>query len=197
MTQANLVTKSVNTISSTIYSSKSLFLYPTDHREIEKILKEITSKPTEDLYGINTQTLKSVSVHISRPLADIFNRALEQGIFPKKLKVARITPIYKKGDERCCENYRPITIQPAISKILEGIILKRIYEHFRKEHLLSPEQFAYQPGKGTEDAMKFLLQKVCQALEERKRCKVQLCDLSRAFDLMLMLVCWRRWSSMV
>ena len=101
---------------------------------------------------------------------------------PEKLKIAKIVPVYKKGDSKLRESYRPISILPAISKIFEQIILRRLQQHFQKNGLLTKQQFAYQEGKGTVEAMKTLIATVCDALEHREKCAAQLCDLSQAFD---------------
>ena len=161
---------------------KTLFLRPTDHVEIENVTLALKSKCGEDVYGISTKLLKQIITHISIPLATIFNNAMTKGIFPEKLKIARITPIFKKGDKSECQNYRPISVLPTISKILEELILSRLLDHFQQNNLFSKEQYAYQPGRGTEDAIKKLVETVSRALEQRLNCKVQMCDLSRAFD---------------
>ena len=162
----------------------SMYLWPTDKEEIETVLQGLKSKRTEDIYGISTDTLKTVAHIISEPLATIFNASLKGGVFPERLKIARITPVHKKGDKQDCNNYRPIAVLPAISKVLEKIILTRLYCHLQQHLLLSEQQFAYQPKKGTSDAMKLLTRTVCGALEERLYCKTQMCDLSHAFDSM-------------
>ena len=164
--------------------TKSLFLIPTTYLEVENVLSTIKAKRSEDIYGITTLTLKQVATYISKPLAEIFNRAMQQGVFPDKLKIARITPVLKKGDAKDCKNYRPISVLPAFSKVLEELILRRLNTHLANNNILAKEQFAYQMGKGTEDAMKDLMAEICKALDGRRKCLAQLCDLSRAFDSM-------------
>ena len=59
--------------------------------------------------------------YIVSPLIHIFNLPLSSGIFPNSLKIAKIVPIHKRDDPSLIENYRPISILPAISKILEKL----------------------------------------------------------------------------
>ena len=84
----------------------------------------------EDIYGISTQTVKLIQKQISHPLAEIFNMYQEQGTFPDKLKIAQVTPTYKKGNIEGYHKYRPIAILSALSKILEKIILRRLTTYF-------------------------------------------------------------------
>ena len=172
-----------NTIPPNKTCSRSLFMRPTDSKEIENIIQGMKTSQCEDVFGLSTKTIKWVSNYISRPLAALFNTAMENGVFHNKLKIARITPVYKKkGEERNCENYRPIAVLPAVSKIFEEIILRRIHDHFNKNQLFTPMQFAYQQGKSTEEAMQLLMRSVYNAIEQREKCVAQMCDLSRAFD---------------
>ena len=59
-----------------------------------------------------------------KPLAFIINLAIKTGIFPNDLKMARITPAYKSGAKDSFDNYRPISILPALSKIFERCVHK-------------------------------------------------------------------------
>ena len=63
------------------------------------------------------------------PLCYIFNQSLKYAVFPCKLKIARVTPIYKAGDEFTLSNYRPISILPCFSKLLERIMYNRLYSY--------------------------------------------------------------------
>ncbi len=60
---------------------------------------------------------------------------LHTGVFPDVLKIARVTPIYKKDDETNFSNYQPISLLPAISKLFEKVIFSQIYNFFHREKL--------------------------------------------------------------
>ena len=64
-------------------------------------------------------------------------------------KLARVIPIYKSEDKRKCENYRPISILPIISKIYEGDVFTQIYSFLNKHALLSKFQSGFRPKHGT------------------------------------------------
>ena len=63
------------------------------------------------------------------------NQSLKSGIFPTKLKIAKVTPIYKKGCKKLQINYKPISVLPTISKILERVISDQLTQYFYDQHL--------------------------------------------------------------
>ena len=69
-----------------------------------------------------------LSVDIVAPsLTFIFNLSLTAGIYVDEWKQARVTPIYKSGDKRLCENYRPISVLPIVSKAFEKEVFRQVY----------------------------------------------------------------------
>ena len=82
--------------------------------------------------GISTILLKQCKQAIVKPLQIIINQALTTGIFPDKLKIAIVQPIYKNEDQTLIKNYRPISLLPAISKVFEKIIFNQLYSFLQK-----------------------------------------------------------------
>ena len=60
-------------------------------------------------------------------LAIIINQSLETGIFPEMLNIAKIKPLYKKGDSSCFNNYRPMSLLPTISNVFERVIHTQLF----------------------------------------------------------------------
>ena len=77
-------------------------------REVELEILAIPNNNAHGLYSCPTLVLKSASTFLSHVLANIFNASLQLGIYPSKLKHAKVIPIYKDGDETDPNNYRPI-----------------------------------------------------------------------------------------
>ena len=73
---------------------------------------------------------------IATVLSHIFNRSLLTGIVPSQLKIAKVNPIFKSGDNQVFSNYRPISILPSISKILEKIMYNRLFDFVTKMKFL-------------------------------------------------------------
>ncbi len=75
---------------------------------------------------------------------------INTGIFPDKLKIAIIIPIYKKDDDTLFINYRPISLLPAISKIFERTIFKQLYKFLNDNKLLYNSQYGSREGHSTD-----------------------------------------------
>jgi potassium voltage-gated channel Eag-related subfamily H protein 8 len=88
---------------------------------ISDLIKSFPNKTSIDIDGISLKLLKFINIEISTPLAYIFDLSLTNGTFPSKLKLNRTVPIHKSGDTKKCDNYRPISLIPTLSKILEKI----------------------------------------------------------------------------
>ena len=81
-----------------------------------------------------------ISDAIAGPLTVIINQLLFTGIFPDKLKIAKVIPLYKKDDPHIVDNLRPISLLPAISKIFEKIVFNQVYAYFDRTKLLYTSQ---------------------------------------------------------
>ena len=105
---------------------------------------------------------------IESPLCYIFNLSFKDGVFPCKLKIARVTPIYKAGDEFTLSNYRPISNLPCFSKLLERIMYNRLYTYFTKHDILYKKQFGFQTNHSTAHAIIQLVQELMHSFDENK-----------------------------
>ena len=91
------------------------------------------------------------------PLKYIFNLSLQQGIFPEKLKIANVSLIYKKDQEFFLTNYRPISVLPCFSKLLERIIYNLLFKYLSENSILYEKQFGFQTSHNTEHAILLLV----------------------------------------
>lgn len=162
--------------------AKSIYLAPTTPEEITTIINGLKKSKTLDPYGIPISVIIRASFYICRPLANIFNRCMQEGVFPNKLKATRVIPIHKKGKIDECKNYRPISILPGFSKILETIIHRRLNNYLETNSLLSKNQYGFRKGRSTNDAITALLAYIHKQMEEQKKCTAILLDLTKAFD---------------
>ena len=105
--------------------------------------------------------------------------SLQQGTFIK-LKIAKVTPLFKSGDAENVTNYRTISVLLVFSKILERILYNRIYKHLKNNNLLFDKQFGFQLNNSTEHA---ILQLVNDISFERGEYTLGIfIDLFKAFD---------------
>ena len=81
-------------------------------------LKQLNTKKAIGVDKLNNRLLKAAATVIAKPLTKIFNHSLNTGIFPSDFKIGKITALHKSGDRSDISNYRPISVLPALSKIL-------------------------------------------------------------------------------
>ncbi len=141
------------------------------------------SKNSTDLDGISSKLHKAIQNEIERPLAHIFSLSLATGVFPDHLKASRVLPIHKSGDTTIFDNYRPISLLKAFSKILEKIVCTKLVNHLKSNNLLYKHQYKFLKDKSTEHALLNILNKIGHALNENKYCVGVFLDLKKAFDV--------------
>lgn len=163
-------------------SQKTIFLYPTSQNEICSIIQGLKNKKSTGQDEIPVSLIKSVAEEVSGPLSFLVNVCLETGIFPDDLKVAKVKPIYKKGDEREIKNYRPIALLNNFSKIFEKAIYNRLIGFFETENLLSDFQNGFRKEKSTIRAVYQALEKILNSLNKSRETVAMCLDLSKAFD---------------
>ena len=143
-------------------------------------MQDINKSPGFD--GIRFTVFKSCFGVLDKSLLRVFNLSIVKGIFPDDLKIARVTPVFKGGDEKDLENYRPISVLPCFSKILERIMYNRLYNHLIKNNILYSKQFGFQKGHSTEYAIIQLIDQINNNFENNEFTIGVFIDLSKAFD---------------
>jgi hypothetical protein len=107
---------------------------------------------------------------------------MNKGIFPHEFKTGKVTPIYKKDNRECIENYRPVSILPIFGKIFEKIIYKRLYTFFTANGVLHEDQFGFRKGHSTTHALHKSVDSITKNLANGKHVLGIFIDLSKAFD---------------
>ena len=115
-------------------------------------------------------------------LKHILNISLAKGIFPDKLKIARVTPIFKKENNTLVTNYRPISVLPCFSKLLEHVMYSHLYKFLVENNILYQKQFGFQNAHSTEHAILQLVNQITEAFSQGKYTLGIFLDLSKAFD---------------
>ena len=113
---------------------------------------------------------------------NIFNLQLNTGIFPDRMKVAKVTPIFKNSEKSSISNYRPISVLPCFSKILGRIMYNRVYNYFTGNSFLFNKQFGFRAGHSTEHALLELIDQICDSFNDKNYFLRIFIDLSKAFD---------------
>ena len=93
---------------------------------------------------------------------------LSTEIFPDKLKIAKLSPIFKNGKKYLLTNYRPISVVPCFSKILERIMYDRLYSYLTENKILFKKQFGFRSGHSTDHALLELIDQICECFDKKK-----------------------------
>lgn len=163
-------------------NSSSLFIYPTSPDEILKITSKLKYSNSSGTDDISNNLLKQIIPSICDVLSHIFNLSFTTGVVPSLLKQANVTPIFKAGDKHDFTNYRPISILPSISKLLEKVIYARILDFINHHDILTPHQFGFRPKRSTYMAINDLYCKIANNLDNKLYTAGIFLDLSKAFD---------------
>ena len=124
------------------------------------------NKATSD---VSIQPLKTVSVSksIAPILQHVISASLEQGIFPEKLKCAKVIPLHKGGSKSEISNYRPISLLSCFSKIYEKVMHARLIKFKNDNNILFKLQYGFRPGHSCEHALLEAQYKLNRALEKK------------------------------
>ena len=131
---------------------------------------------------ISSKLLKQTILPIADPLCHIINLSLSTGIIPSKLKISKVIPFHKSNDIHNFKNYRPISLLPSISKILERIVYNRLYQYLKINNLITTSQYGFQKNLSTEMAILELQNRIANQLIHNKLSLGVFLDLSKAFD---------------
>ena len=152
-------------------------------REVLSILNSLDPNKSTGPDEIPTKLLKISAILIVEPMTKLFNKSLQQGIFPNSWKTANIKPIFKnKGSPSHPNNYRPISLLCCMSKILEKIVFKYIYNHLSEHQLLTEKQSGYRPGHSTQLQLTYLTHNIYEALDSGHEFTAIFLDISKYFD---------------
>lgn len=164
------------------HRAHSFFFNPVTSLEVEY---EITSMPinkAHGLYSCPTRILKCAKQFISKPLGEILNLSILGGVYPSKLKHAKVIPIFKNGDETESGNYRPISLLSNFNRIFEKLIYKRIKSFFEENFVLFKSQFGFREKHSTQHAILDIVNNIQDNMDKKMFSCGIFIDLKKAFD---------------
>ena len=163
-------------------SISKFHLKQTNPNEIISVINNLPMKTSSGHDKISCIILKEIKDIIAQPLSLLVNQAFNTGVFPSKLKLAKVIPLFKKGDKTSIENYRPISLLPCMSKVLEKIINIQLYDYFQSNNLLYKSQYGFRKHHSTEFASLELVDTIQQQLDLKLDPFAVFLDMSKAFD---------------
>ena len=160
---------------------KSVFLSPCTESEIEKILDQLPNKRSSGYDGVSNVLLKELKTELKCPLAQIFNKSMQTGVFPKSMKHAEVVPLYKAGLKNQTTNYRPISLLLTLSKLLEKVMYNRTYNFLNDSQIYS-SQYGFRKNHSCDNAISELVGTIVKGWEKKESTLAIFLDLSKAFD---------------
>ena len=152
---------------------------------VEEVLNEINRLKPGKAAGydnIRPDLIKDCYESLVTPLTYIYNVSFVTGVFPDIWKIAKVIPVFKKGDRSNVDNYRPISLLSCFEKILERLICKRMLVFPKKHSILYKLQFGFRENHSTVMALIEALNEIYKNLDEGKFVLGVFLDLKKAFD---------------
>ena len=149
-------------------------------QEVHKLLENMDKKKATGYDNIPPKILKVAAHELAFPITNLINLSVEASCFPNNLKKSELSPLFKAKDSLLSENYRPLSILPAISKVFEKVFNQQLYDYFA--HILSDLLSAFRKKYGCQHVLTKLIEDSKRALDNHMHVGLLLLDLSKAFD---------------
>ena len=159
-----------------------LFFEEISQQEVINLCSSLRSGTATGFDNVPMSLIKETITLISSPLTNIFNLSITAGTVPMELKIALVVPVFKAGDKTIFSNYRPISVVPSFSEILEKIVYNRLIDYLSKNKILSENQFGFRKHHSTKYALALLYDKISSAMDSNEATVGIFFDPSKAFD---------------
>ena len=176
--------KKLGTFITTKLPKENIFNIPYITEDfVYKFLTSLDNNKATGIDNISSKIVKISAPVITKHLTEICNHSIRNSCFPSIWKKARVTPLHKRNSTDDPENYRPISILPLLSKVLEKHVHNSLYEFFLVNNLLSPQQSGFRTKHSCETALTEMTDDWLSAMYNNAYCGVLFLDLCKAFDL--------------
>ena len=149
---------------------------------VEKEIRKLKRRKATGLDDIPAFILKDCGHVLKLPLTHIINLSLTTATFPTDWRKSKLVPVYKSGSINDIENYRPISVIPSVSKIIERIVHRQISEYLEESNLLTNCQFGFRRRRSTELAATLFFDSIKKEVNDGKMVGAVFIDLGKAFD---------------
>ena len=136
------------------------------------------------LDGIGPRILKLSAPIITNVITHIVNVSISTNKFPSMLKNAKLTPVYKNGDKTIPENYRPISILPTLSKIIERQVTNSVLNYLNANNIIHSQQSGFRQSHSCQTALTKITESLLQDINNGNLSGMVYLDFTKAFDLL-------------
>ncbi|MCG8046320.1 MAG: reverse transcriptase domain-containing protein [Candidatus Thiodiazotropha endolucinida] len=163
-------------------SNATLETFEISEQEVYDILSSLNANKASGPNFISYRLLKSFARAVTKPLTILFNRLINDGIFPDPWKFSYVIPIPKKGDASDPSNNRPIALLNPLGKVMERVIFKHLYNYLYSNGLIYNRQSGFIPGHSTTLQLIDIYHSICNIFDNNQFSCMVFCDISKAFD---------------
>ena len=161
---------------------QTMYINPVDEHELSRTVKICKSKSSTDNDGLSMKLVKEVYQYIEKPLLHIVNLSFKTAVFPDRMKVAKVKPLFKSGQKDVFTNYRPVSLLPQFSKILEKLFNSRLDQFVNKHKILNENQYGFRENRSTSHALIETVEDITRSLDNKCSTIGVFIDLKKAFD---------------
>ena len=145
---------------------KSFSFRPTNHADILKLLEDVKTSKSAGIDNLAGKFLKEGASVLASPITDLCNLSISLSSFPDDCKIAKLKPLYKKEAKTKPKNYRPVSLLPLISKVIEKVIHNQTQNFLDKNRILYSYQSGFRKHYSTDTCLSYLTNKVQTGFEE-------------------------------
>ena len=160
---------------------QSMVIAPVVEEEVLSIITSLNDS-SAGLDAISSRVIKATYSCFLTPLTHVVNISLLNGVFPSELKIARVKPLFKSGEPSNFSNYRPVSVLPLFSKILERLMYTRLRSFITKHNILYAFQFGFRKFHSPNLALIILIDRISKVLENGDYVMGLFLDFSKALD---------------
>ena len=154
----------------------------TTEKKILEVLQFIDLSKLAGIAKVSGRFLKDGGNILAKPITKICNISISSGLFPSDCKIAKLKPLYKRESKAIPENFRPISLLPLISKVIERIVYDHVYNFLLQNSILYNYQSGFRKNHSTNLCLSFLNDKILKGFDEGLFTGIILIDLQKAFD---------------
>ena len=155
---------------------------PVYFDEVASTIANMKNKNSHGSDGMTTRFLKDSLTVLTFYITMIVNTSIVTGVVPRQWKNAIVCPLYKQGNTLEPSNFRPVSLLPVLSKVLEKIVANQLYSYMEENNRFSNSQHGFRKKLSTETALNIIMEEVFKNLDSNEISLLTLCDLSKAFD---------------
>ena len=161
---------------------RSFILQEISETDILREIRSFKSKSSSGFDNIPNKLIKTITPTILYPLVYTINKCFKELQFPERLKISKVTPLFKKGNPEDPNSFRPIHQVSGFSKLIEKLSMHQVKQFHQRQNVIPPNQFGFQPKTSTYHALLHTKNKIESELNQQNYCILVSLDLSKCFD---------------